>query len=892
MSSEAERLAESLSGRYAIERELARGGMATVYVARDLRHDRRVALKVVQPELAHALGRDRFLHEIETAARLNHPHIVPLFDSGEAGDLLYYVMPYIEGESLRDRLNREKQLAVPDTVGITRQVATALQYAHDRGLIHRDIKPENILLHEGEAMVTDFGIAVAMASAGGQRLTATGISVGTPQYMSPEQAMGAVDLDGRTDIYSLGTVAYEMLAGEPPHAARSPQAVLARIVSEPARPVSEFREFVPRHVVDAIRKALAKRPIDRFSTATELIAAIDDPSWSLPDTNGRPVGPRRWTALTTAFAGLSAVLSGALLFHAWRGASTSEPTSRTAIAVPASEAIRSIAPSGGGGPRIALTPDGATLIYEGPLMDGARIWVRRLGELNGRPIPGTENGFSPFPSPDGSRLAFLRAPASDPDLQRTSITLHTMTLDGREEATLLTGQLGLALGGSWGTDGFLYVQGTNGTIIRVPERGGVTTPVTTLDSAADERRHLLPDVLPSAGAMLMTVRFAGGADSIAAVNLSTMQHQILIEGNRAVFMPPGYVVIAGADGSLRAARFDPRRLRLTSTPVEIARDVQSISGQASAWSELAASRGTVAYLVAALERSLVWVAPDGSVEEDLDPDWRARFRNLALSPDAKRLAVSINQENGMQIWVKDIPGGAPRQLTFEGANDRPSWHPDGERVLFRRIDGSGNHDLFEQRADGSEAARLVIAQGAGSPLWEGQWSRDGQWLIYRTGPPTRDIFATRPGRDTTVTISAGAAQELFPAVSPSGRFVAYTSNESGRNDIWVRPFPVPARARWLASTNGGVRPLWSRDGRHLYYWTDDLQLVGVPVQESGTVFTKGSERVLFSYPFLGIDNQPYQQGPDGRFLVVRREETAQLVIVRNVEREIERGGSR
>src|SRR5512138_2755054 len=264
----------AIGDRYRIERELGAGGMATVYLAHDLRHDRDVAIKVLEPELAAALGADRFLAEIRTTARLQHPHILPLLDSGDADGGLYYVMPFVSGETLRSRLARERQLPVDEAVRIAREVADALSHAHAGGVVHRDIKPENILLQDGHARVADFGIALAIEQAGGTRLTQTGLSLGTPQYMAPEQAMGERTIDARADIYSLGCVLYEMLTGEPPFTGPTAQAIVARVITDTPRPVSLQRRSVPAHVEAAVERALEKLPADRFSTATEFAAAL------------------------------------------------------------------------------------------------------------------------------------------------------------------------------------------------------------------------------------------------------------------------------------------------------------------------------------------------------------------------------------------------------------------------------------------------------------------------------------------------------------------------------------------------------------------------------------------------------------------------------------------
>src|SRR5690349_4542509 len=274
------KLQQALADRYRIDGEIGAGGMATVFLAQDLRHDRRVALKLLRPELSAVIGAERFLAEIKLTANLQHPHILPLFDSGEADSFLFYVMPFVEGESLRSRLTREKQLPVAEAVRIACEVASALDYAHRHGVVHRDIKPENILLHEGQALVADFGIALAASKAGGNRMTETGMSLGTPHYMSPEQAMGEREITSRSDIYALGCVLYEMLTAEPPFEGATAQAVVARVLTEAPRPILPQRHTIPRQVEAAVLTALEKLPADRFASAAEFAAALKDPSYA------------------------------------------------------------------------------------------------------------------------------------------------------------------------------------------------------------------------------------------------------------------------------------------------------------------------------------------------------------------------------------------------------------------------------------------------------------------------------------------------------------------------------------------------------------------------------------------------------------------------------------
>jgi serine/threonine-protein kinase len=307
------RLTAALAGRYAIERELGAGGMATVYLARDAKHDREVALKVLRPEVAAALGTERFLQEIRISARLDHPHILTLIDSGESNGFVWYVLPYVRGESLRDKLTREKQFAIDEVVRIATQVASALDYAHRNGVIHRDIKPENILLHEGEAVVTDFGIALAVREAGGQRLTESGVSLGTPQYMSPEQATGGRALDARSDVYSLAAVVYEMLAGEPPHTGPTVQAVIARVITEEPTGLQLLRRTVSQGLAAAVGKALAKAPADRFASAAEFAAAL-----AVPEAGPSAGWRRRRVAAAASIASAAALAALAGLWHPWR----------------------------------------------------------------------------------------------------------------------------------------------------------------------------------------------------------------------------------------------------------------------------------------------------------------------------------------------------------------------------------------------------------------------------------------------------------------------------------------------------------------------------------------------------------------------------------------------
>ncbi|HTX64228.1 MAG TPA: serine/threonine-protein kinase, partial [Opitutaceae bacterium] len=387
-------LVAALAGRYAIERELGAGGMATVYLAHDVKHDRHVALKVLRPELAAMLGAERFVVEIKTTAALQHPHILPLFDSGQADGFLYYVMPYIEGVTLRDKLNRETQLGIEEAVRITTEVADALDYAHRHGVIHRDIKPENILLHDGRPMVADFGIALALSAAAGGRMTETGMSLGTPHYMSPEQATADKEISGRSDIYSLASVLYEMLTGQPPHVGGSAQQIIMKIIAEEAQPVASLRKSVPPNVAAAVDKALERLPADRFASAAEFAQALKDPHFTAGEpgaaAHARGTGAARawWRDWRPWAAAAVLAMAGVALGRLLPGAKAPPAAvERFEVAVPAAQGFT-------GAPlnALAISPDGGMLVYVGRASAGSgfQLYARHLGQLEPfHAIPGS-----------------------------------------------------------------------------------------------------------------------------------------------------------------------------------------------------------------------------------------------------------------------------------------------------------------------------------------------------------------------------------------------------------------------------------------------------------------------------------------------------------------------
>jgi serine/threonine-protein kinase len=892
-----DRLAAALADRYRIERELGAGGMATVYLAEDLKHNRKVAIKVLKPELAAVLGPERFVQEIKTTASLQHPHILPLHDSGEAHGFLYYVMPYIEGETLRDKLDRETQLGIEEAIKITTEVADALDYAHRNNVIHRDIKPENILLHDGRPMVADFGIALAVSAAAGGRMTETGLSLGTPHYMSPEQATAEKDLTNRSDIYSLGAVLYEMLTGDPPHTGSSAQQIIMKIVTEEAQPVTRTRKAVPPNVAAAVANALEKLPADRFASAAQFGEALANPAFTGRSATGPTVSVTgdgtRWKRIALGSAVAAFVAIAALLWSVRRDEQSS-PTVKLSIVLPNGEQLADHRVR-----RFDLAPDGGRFVYVGPGEAGStRLWVRDLAQLNARPLHGTEGACCPAFSPDGRAIAFI-GQSPDPYVK-------VIDVEGGAPTTILS-DVTFNEDIDWGEDGYIYLGSTSGrgltglagsgVLVRVRADGSSQAweQLTTLDSTRAEDQHFSPVLLPNGKGLLFTILYGSDvAPSVGVLDLATRKHQSLVPGSAARYLRSGHLVFADVDGSLMAAPFDQSGLDITGPPVALGGRITN-PGQLGAREVSVADNGTM--LFGADEpgtESLVWVDRRGEVEE-IGSGWVANFETIALSPDGNRLAASTEEGGTQQLWIRNLAGGSVSKLTIEGRrNFRPFWSPSGDRLLFvSNRSATGKHELYARQIDGGVPEPVLQLE---REIWEGEWSPDGQWLIYRTGvPPTRDLFVKHVHPDSVGrTISASDAfQEVMPTLSPDGRLLAYQSDETGRYEVYVRPFPNIDDDKRPVSTDGGTEPKWSRDGSELFYKNLNRYLVAAKVN-TRRGFSIARRVVLFSVRDYQAGDEfcchpTYDVSLDGeRFLMIRRSGgKSELIFVQNVFRELE-----
>ncbi len=858
MNADPSRLAAALADRYRIERELGAGGMATVYLADDLRHDRKVAIKVLRPELAAVIGAERFLSEIKTTANLQHPHILPLFDSGAADSYLFYVMPFVQGISLRDRMSREKQLPIAEAIRIACEIAAALDYAHRHGIIHRDIKPENILLHDGSALVADFGIALA-ASKAGTRMTETGMSLGTPQYMSPEQAMGERELDARSDVYALGCVTYEMLTGEPPFSGPTAQAIVAKVMTAEPTDVTSLRRTIPMHAADAVRTALQKLPADRFASAAEFAAALANPAF------GATAAPRSRRAasgsavqrsrVATALPWvLVAALAVTLLWLARRGAANDAPTGPVRFAADLDQA-QSLA----GTMPVLLTPDGRTMVVT--VVSGRRnvLLARRLDSLGTRIIRGSEGASRPFLSADGRWVGFS-----------LNGKLVKLPIEGGTPITLAESRWG---GGTWGPDGtIIYPQSYQTGLWRVSASGGEARRLTLPDSAADELAHWWPQLLPDGRHVIFTAfRAPVSRATVEVLDLESGERKVLVSGGvMARYTASGHLLFA-RDESILAVPFDLRRLEVTGAPVVVVDDVAMNLSDGFAAYDVSAS-GTLAVIpasVAGTKFLVVEIDRKGGERVLLsEPD---RYAHPIYSPDARRIVVDITPARGASdVWVVDLDRGGRTRITSEPASDFSAlWTPDGRDLVY--MSERPLFELFRRAADGSRPPERLI--GGEHDRILGSISADGRLAAYAKSVASGSEIWTMPltGPLEERKYLANGFQLGHPALSPDAGWMAYDSDESGRVEVYLQSFPDPTQARRQVSTGGGSEPIWTQGGREVVFRRGDTVMVAAVDPPRATV---GTPAVLFAGRFNAdpgwSQTRTYDVTPDGqRFLMLK-----------------------
>ena len=856
------RLNAALEGRYRIESELGEGGMATVYLADDLKHERKVALKVLKPELAAVVGAERFLAEIKTTANLQHPHILPLHDSGEADGFLFYVMPFVEGESLRERLDREHQLPVDETVQIAKNVAEALDYAHKQGVIHRDIKPANILLQAGKPVISDFGIALAVGVAGGRRLTETGLSLGTPHYMSPEQATGDLNVGTATDIYALGCVLYEMLVGEPPYTGSTPQAILGKIIARESPSVAAERSAVPGNVDAAVHVALSKTPADRFPTIGRFAEALNAPSFTLPTRRSPPAASsslRRYAWPSTAVA------AAVLAVFGWVRTPTIGMTTRMQISLPESQRLGR---SGGQTYALDISRDGSRLVYIGEEDGETRLYLRHLDSFDLQALPGTERARQPFFSPDGAWVGFF----TESELRRVSVSGGAPI----RVARLPEGNSG---GASWGVDQtILYCVGES--VYSVPVAGGepveyplpgVLVGMTGREDQADivGVRPLWPHFLPGGEQALVTL-----ASVTAVLDLRSGEYRYLFAGGQARYLPTGHLLYNGGQERALLVPFDLDRMELQGPSIPAAEDV--FRGPGGGALNLAVSdNGTLVFVRGGFERTLVLVDRNGR-ETPVAVDPRG-YRFPRLSRDGVRLAVTVDPRPS-DLWIVDLDRGIAERQPTEDHDGWGVWAPDGNRLAF--YNSTNPRHLWVRDYPFVDPA-VPIGGPDHASIFPLSWTPDDR------------LLASGGGRITAVSIADGTVQDLIndafeaiPRISPNGEWVAYVSDLTGVNEVYAVAYPEPDE-RHLVSQGGGTDPNWSSDGTELFYRSGN-SIMAVNVRTSPLFEVLSEPITLFSIPYDFFQDGNWTVRPNGQFVMIRSDPTnsRQLRVVLNWFKEL------
>ena len=831
-----DRLSAAVADRYRIERELGSGGMATVFLAQDLKHDRKVALKVLKPELAAVLGAERFVVEIKTTAALQHPQILPLFDSGTADGFLYYVMPFVDGETLRTKLDREKLLSVEEAVKIATEVASALDYAHRHGVVHRDIKPENILLHEGRPVVADFGIALAVSAAAGGRMTEPGLSLGTPHYMSPEQATAVKQITARSDIYSLASVLYEMLAGEPPHSGEWAQQVIMKIVTEEAQPLTRRRKSVPENVEAAVTQALEKLPADRFETAAKFAEALRDPHFTTR-TAARPPAVSRGAARTPVarwLVGLGLLAAGFAIGWVLHRRWARMPALVTHFTIPV--------PGGLDGegifPMLSVSPDGRSVVY----FHGGTLYRRRLD----RDEPESLGAFSMGCCPQ-----FV-------DSGRSVLVGNATRFGGELRVVSLSGGLIVnAASRSLGEDIIRSEWLRPAVSLRLAGHTAWKL-ITKRDSVGGVAAYMWPQLLEGGQSVLYTILGPSGMwyDSrIVLEDLTSGQRTtIATEGTYGRYVPTGHVVYIRDDGTVEAVPFDLRRRRVTGRAFTVAEGVQT-GYWGGAGSFAISDAGTFAYVRGSNWQlhQLTWVDRQGKVVGHIGEPITAE--GVKLSPD-ERYAVTYVASPSADIARFDVATGEQRRLTFDPkTEDIPAWSRDGRRVAYRLIMGANDNRIVTRAADGQGTVDTLYAPHHGGTVLPLDFSPDDSALALEDDGLL--ILHLASARVDTVSRSRKRQAQF----SPDGRWLAYTAEDTGREEVYVIAYPALTGKQQISRT-GGRTPMWSaRSGELFFLKSDTVMATSVSTQPSLNWTTP---RPLFARPDLAALDFGFSVSGDGR----------------------------
>jgi serine/threonine-protein kinase len=862
-------------GAYEIVAPIGAGGMGEVYKARDTRLNRTVAIKVLLQESAGPELRSRLEREAQTIAALNHPHICTLYDVGHQNGVDYLVMEYLEGETLEQRLQRGP-LSMDLALKYAVEVSDALDKAHRFGVTHRDLKPGNIMITRSGAKLLDFGLAklnpVARQSVVLSQLptnpgkTAEGTILGTLQYMSPEQLEGK-EADSRSDIFAFGAVVYEMVTGKRAFNGSSQASLIAAILDREPAPILQLQPDAPRALDHLIRRCLAKHPEDRWQAALdvhhELVFITESLSQSSTNTEAPPESSVRHRRGSRFVAIVVSVVTTALLTTAvtsWvmRGRNTSSGTAiaRLSVTLPPDVRFPDLTT-----PQIALSPDGALLVYSAIRNNVRELYLRHIDSLDTKAIPGTEGGEQPFFSPDGQWVGFFARGK-----------LRKASINGGAAQTLC--DVSNMRGGAWGSDEKVYFAPTPlSGLWRVAASGGQPEQVTKLERQNGEVSHRFPQILPGAKQILFEVWTGPGAEErhVDVQSLDTGERHLLIQGGIAPrYVSAGYLIFP-RDQSLMAVPFNIGRLAVTGDPVQLAEHALQREGTQYAVSD----SGRLAVItggVGGREGHLVWVSRKGEVEQLPIPP-RNYQGEAVLSNDGRYAAIGMNGAT-IGLWIYDFARSTLAPLvTPNGSSQTPVWSPDGKHIAYRAT-RKGFRNLFWKSVDGiGDEERLTTSDSFQTPS---SWSPDGRWLAFaENDPATRGniwMIDMTGDRKPTPFIRT-AASESNPHFSLDGRWIVYVSDESGRSEVYVSSFPGPP-SKILISNNGGNEPMWSRNKRELLY-RNGAKMMAVDVSFTPT-FSAGTPHLLFEAPYYFSPNgvTAFDTSLDGeRLLMIRSSET-------------------
>jgi eukaryotic-like serine/threonine-protein kinase len=860
-------------GPYEIQSLLGAGGMGEVYRARDTRLSRTVAVKILPSHLCLDPDRkQRFEREARAVSSLNHPNICTVHDVGSQDGIEYLVMEYLEGETLDQRLRRGP-LPWEQVVQYALQIADALDKAQREGITHRDLKPGNIMLTKSGMKLLDFGLAKLKTSSlpgsadaltkmteEDRKLTAVGTLVGTFQYMAPEQLEGK-EADARTDVFGLGCVLYEMATGRPAFTGKSKASLIASILSSQPPAISTFEPMAPPALDWTIRTCLAKNPDERWQCFGDLVLEL---KWIA--TGGsqleHPVKHPPQNRMLVALAMTTAIAIAAVCYLLWmRAPPRSRETTRFVLQLPAGREQSFSYATSSFAPVLDLSPDGRYLAYVAQSSGQQAIYVRPVDQFEARLVPGTENGEAPFFSPDGDWLGFI----GDGKLKK-------VPLRGGPPFAICDVQI--AAKASWGENGFIVISPIFGTgLSLVSAKGGTPFAMTKLDPTRSERAHSSPEFLPAGDTVLFTIWTGVTFErpQIAVFSLKNHMQKVLIDGATSPhYVSTGHLVYEQG-GSLFAVPFDISHLELSGAPVRLSSSPQMSATGPITDAQLAVSAtGSMAYVPGPdtmdLDRTLVWVDRKGVAIPV--SDLHRPYTSPRVSPDGRRIAVSILESGTYQIWIYDLERGTLSRLTHEKSNAAGVWSPDGKQIAFgSNLTGPAN--IYAVSADGnSSPERLTSGQ---SPQLPSSWSKDNVLLFTEVDPTTAgDLWELSPHENARpIALRRTPFDEFEPAFSPDGRFIAYLSNDSGTYEVYVQTYSGPYH-RWQISTRGGFDPIWAKDGHELFYIVDN-KMIAVPVEFQGG-FHFGKPQTLFEGRYeAGLDGSPpYDVSADGkRFLFVK-----------------------